>query len=193
MHGNRFARGSTGFTLLEILVALVLVGLLAGALVPSMVSQVAKGEVQRVVEDLNSAGNAAKLFRIEVNRWPKQLTDLTKKPTTADQDVLGDNYPDRLLQRWDGPYLDQVQDSVITALGGKITNRTDGTFTSVSWGGSEYFTVTISGLTRPDVKRISEAVDGDTVVDNTTNPDANGRVRWDGTSGLLIYLHAPIK
>jgi type II secretion system protein G len=188
---NGYMGGRGGFTLLEILVAMVLIGVLVGALVPSVMSQLGKGEVSRVVEDLDAVGEATKLFRTDVQRWPQSASQLVTEPSSGDADLYRKTIPDRLISRWGGPYLDQGAlrgDSLNTALGGAVIAN----FDTLSWGGNRFLVVKVNEISVDDAKAISQVIDGDTLVRSATADD-NGRVRWKaGTSGstpdTLVYL-----
>src|SRR5687767_7213960 len=111
-----------GFTLLEILVALVLIGLLVGTLVPTVMSNVGRGELNRVHEDLEAINTAAKTFRVDVQRWPGDLEDVVVQPGAADSVLTGGVYPGGLLTKWAGPYLEigSVGTGIPTAMGGVV-------------------------------------------------------------------------
>jgi type II secretion system protein G len=180
-------RSTSGFTLLEILVALVLIGLLAGALVPTVVNQLGRGETNRLVEDLTAIEGASKSFRVDVQRWPGGLRNLVTQPSTSDVSLTGATYPSALISRWRGPYLERGSipgDTIVTAGGGVILP----TFTSVAWGGTNFFTVKVKGITQENARAARLVMDGDTAVAATS-----GRVRWKtggGSSPDTLIFHA---
>lgn len=191
-------RGTTrsGFTLLEILVALVLIGLLVATLVPAVLNQMGRGEVNRVVEDLSAVESASKTFRVDVNRWPGELEDLVIRPSSTATDVNGATYGG-LVARWAGPYLERGSldaGSVIeTSMGGQIQNA----FSKEPWGTTNlasFFVVSVDGLTEENIKSISFAVDGDST-NLVKTSDSAGRVRIDGTTPnfTLLYFAAPVR
>lgn len=180
-----------GFTLMEILVALVLIGLLVGALTPTVVNQLGRGEVTRVVDDLGTISTAAQTFRVDVNRHPGDLDDLATSLTEAgNRDVTGSAYPAGLAARWAGPYLEagglRSDSTLHTGLGGAIMNG----FGTTDWNGQAYLTVLVSGIARPDAEAISLALDGEADVSPTS--DAAGQVRWTADE-TLIYLAVPVR
>ena len=185
------ARSRTGFTLLEILVALALIGLLAGALVPTVLNQLGKGESNRFVEDLRSVGEATKSFRADVSRWPSSVTQLVQTPATGQLDLNGQTLPAAGLSRWTGPYLErsslQTGGNLATAAGGVI----QGGFRVIPWSGTSYLGIRVAGVTQTQARAVSLVVDGDTVVGNSTARDTTSAVRW--LSGdTLVYLVAPV-
>jgi general secretion pathway protein G len=178
-----------GFSLLEILVALVLIGLLVGALVPTVLSQLGKGEVNRVVEDLQSVETAAKTFRVDVSRWPADLEDLSNAISSTDSDINGDDYRQGHLGRWAGPYLEGVViavegDTLGTAAGAFIQDA----FEIETLNSQDYLTITVTGLTEAMIADVSEVIDGNEVV---AFDDTGGQIRASST--ILYYLATPIK
>src|SRR5205085_4242398 len=85
---------SKGFTLLELLVVIVIIGLLAGYVAPRYFSQVGRSEVQVARAQIDSLEKALDQFRLDVRRYPSAeegLDALVAKPVGADS--------------WQGPYL----------------------------------------------------------------------------------------
>ena len=90
----RLNEKDSGFTLLELLVVLVIIGLLTTIVGPQVMKMLgnAKGDVARV--QLENIGIALDLFNLDVGRYPNQeegLKILIEKPGA--------------LERWNGPYL----------------------------------------------------------------------------------------
>lgn len=87
-------RARTGFTLLELLVVMVIIGLLAGYVAPRYFSQVGKSEVKVTQAQINAFEKALDTYRLDVGRYPSTeqgLAALVTKP---------ENEP-----KWNGPYL----------------------------------------------------------------------------------------
>jgi general secretion pathway protein G len=85
---------SKGFTLLELLVVMVIIGLLVGYVGPMYFKQVGKSEIKITRAQIDSFGKALEQYRLDTGRYPtteQGLKALTIKPS------------DEL--RWDGPYL----------------------------------------------------------------------------------------
>jgi general secretion pathway protein G len=86
-----------GFTLLELLVVIVIIGLLAGYVAPRYFSQVGKSEIQVAKAQIDSIEKALDQFRLDMRRYPSAeegLQALVVKPAAA-----GD---------WRGPYLQKA-------------------------------------------------------------------------------------
>ena len=85
---------SRGFTLLEVLVVLVILGLLTAYVAPKYFAQVGKSEVKAARAQIDSLEKALDQYRIDIGHYPSNeqgLAALVTKP--------GDE------PRWDGPYL----------------------------------------------------------------------------------------
>lgn len=83
-----------GFTLLELLVVIVIIGLLAGYVAPRYFGQVGKSEVNVARAQIESFSKALSQYRLDVGRYPSTeqgLGALVTKPA---------NEP-----KWQGPYL----------------------------------------------------------------------------------------
>lgn len=83
-----------GFTLLELLVVIVIIGLLAGYVAPRYFSQVGRSEIQVARSQIDSLEKALDQFRLDMRRYPSPeegLDALVAKPASA--------------ANWNGPYL----------------------------------------------------------------------------------------
>lgn len=59
-----------GFTLLELLVVLVIIGLLAGYVGPRFFSQIGKSEVKAAAAQIDALGKALDQYRLDTGRYP---------------------------------------------------------------------------------------------------------------------------
>lgn len=87
-------RKSAGFTLLELLVVMVIIGLLVGYVGPKYFAQVGKSEVKSTRAQINALEKALDQYRLDTGHYPtteQGLAALFAKPSSE--------------TRWDGPYL----------------------------------------------------------------------------------------
>ena len=85
---------SRGFTLLELLVVMVIIGLLVGYVGPRYFSQIGKSEIKAARAQIDAFEKSVELYRIDTGHFPtteQGLTALFVKPA---------NEP-----KWHGPYL----------------------------------------------------------------------------------------
>lgn len=83
-----------GFTLLELLVVMVIIGLLVGYVGPKYFSQVGKSEIKAARSQIDALEKALDQYRLDTGHYPSTaqgLAALNTKPSGA--------------TRWDGPYL----------------------------------------------------------------------------------------
>lgn len=88
-----------GFTLLEMIVVLVIIGLLAGLVGPSLFRQADRAKVQTAETQIKMIRGALHAYRLDMGRFPGQnegLEALNAAPSDAKQ-----------AQFWKGPYLDE--------------------------------------------------------------------------------------
>ena len=79
-------RGQRGFTLLEIMVVVVILGILAALVVPKIISRPDEARVIAAKQDIASLMQAFKLYRLDNQRYPtteQGLQALLTKPTAA--------------------------------------------------------------------------------------------------------------
>ena len=89
----RPARGQ-GFTLLELLVVMVIIGLLAGFVAPRYFAQVGKSQVKAARAQLDALDKALEQYRLDVGHLP-----------TTEQGLAALNAAPPNEPGWSGPYL----------------------------------------------------------------------------------------
>jgi general secretion pathway protein G len=90
--------GAQGFTLLEMIVVLVIIGLIMGLIGPRLFGQADKAKVQAAETQVRMLKGALETMRLDIGRFPNEqegLALLVTKPADP-----------ALAQRWSGPYLD---------------------------------------------------------------------------------------
>ena len=63
-------REACGFTLLELLVVILIIGLLTGIVAPRFMGQVARSEITTAKAQIDSFDKALQAFRIDMGRYP---------------------------------------------------------------------------------------------------------------------------
>lgn len=84
----------SGFTLLEMMVVIVILGLLASLTIPSLMSNKDKADHQKVVSDITTLENALDMYKLDNGSYPtteQGISALELKPT---QSPLPRNYRD---------------------------------------------------------------------------------------------------
>jgi general secretion pathway protein G len=87
---------SRGFTLIEILIVVIIIGLLASLVGPALFKKVGASRQKTAMAQISMLETALKTFRLDVGRYPtteEGLKALVVKPEG--------------LRAWDGPYLEK--------------------------------------------------------------------------------------
>ncbi len=87
-------RGEAGFTLVEILVVITIIGLIMGLVGPRVLNYLSESKVKTAVIQIQSLSSALDLYFLDVGRYPttaQGLAALVQKPAAA--------------SAWNGPYL----------------------------------------------------------------------------------------
>lgn len=93
-HCRLKVRGARGFTLLELLVVMVIIGLLAGYVAPKYFSQIGKSEIKAARAQIDALEKALDQYRLDTGRYPtteQGLGALVMRPSDE--------------PKWQGPYL----------------------------------------------------------------------------------------
>ena len=101
--------GQSGFTLLEVLVVIAILGLLIGLVAPAVLRQLSGARVSVAKQSIESLGAVLDLYRLDAGSYPtteQGLQALVSQPTGGSgwngPYVKGDKLP---LDAWNHPYL----------------------------------------------------------------------------------------
>jgi general secretion pathway protein G len=101
-------RLSAGFTLIELMVVLVIIGVLAALIVPNVLERADDARATAAKTDVNNLMQALKLYRLDNQRYPaaeQGLQALLVKPTTGPIPSNWKSYLDKLPNDpWGRPY-----------------------------------------------------------------------------------------
>ncbi len=84
-------RLSRGFTLLELMVVVVILGILLGVVAYNVQGKDDKAKVTAARASMRSVENAIEMYKLDVGKYPDKMDDLITQPSDA--------------RNWDGPYL----------------------------------------------------------------------------------------
>ena len=139
---RRIAQASAGFTLLELLIVLVIIGLLAGLVGPRLLERLDSSKVTTTETQIRELRTALDTLRLDLGRYPttdEGLALLTNAPTDPE-----------LRARWRGPYLEDA-----------LPND--------AWG--HPFNYSYLGNGNPPYSLYSYGADGKPSADGTTNKE----------------------
>lgn len=84
-------RGAQAFTLIELLLVLVILGILAAIVVPKFAGRTEQARVAAAQTQIAQFGTVIDAFEVDTGHYPKSLNELLAAPADA--------------QNWHGPYL----------------------------------------------------------------------------------------
>ena len=123
-------RKSKGFTLVELLIVVIIIGILAGMMMLSTGSATAKAEAAKIVANMRNMKSAAVMVYADSNEWPTAIASLDEY---IDQKLEGTNY----TLESDGAYIKfdvkKVDDKVQESLG-KLASTGVALYTSAKSG-----------------------------------------------------------
>ena len=83
-----------GFTLIEILLVVIIIGILAGLAIPRFAGRTRDAEVAAARTDVDRISTAISLYELDNGEYPRALQDLVQEPAHA--------------RNWRGPYFERA-------------------------------------------------------------------------------------
>lgn len=108
------ARKDAGFSLLEVMVVLIIIGLVATIATPQLMDYLDRAKVETAKTQIRSLETVLELYRLDMGRFPSEqhgLEALMRAPDGAD--AWQGPYlksADSLIDPWDAPYLYDVSE-----------------------------------------------------------------------------------
>ena len=166
----------SGFTLPEVLVTVAIVAVLAAIVVPTVTSQLGKGDAPALTSSIGSLRTSVTAFVSDVKKFPRRLSHLSNAVSAGDS-ALGLATYGSGASKWKGPYASYNLTSGDSISLGMSLKAFD-SLTAVS----SQIQMDLTGVTsHAEMSRI------DTLIDNATGPTA-GSLRWTNTSGVASAL-----
>jgi len=98
VRGKSLLQSRYGFTMIELMVVMIILGLLAALVAPRMFGKLGKAKTNAAYTQIELFGTALDSFRLDVGRYPTSpegLEALVNPPSGADE--------------WNGPYLKKLE------------------------------------------------------------------------------------
>jgi general secretion pathway protein G len=104
----RIRQQSSGFTLIEVMVVVVILGILASIIVPKIMDKPAEARIVKAKQDIRAIQSALEMYKLDNFVYPttdQGLAALVTKPTTDPVPPHWKQYLDRLpIDPWEHPY-----------------------------------------------------------------------------------------
>lgn len=199
-----------GFTLTEVLVTTVVIGVLAATMLPALMRQTNAADPARLASELGSIKTGIEVFGQNVRPlFPGDLDDLVNTPTAADAHINGvaGSYSASAISKWKGPYVAQSisPDPGVMAAGANTPWRAGGNgfyvgdlsicniavttalCPAASGGPTDFVTVEMSGMSTTEISELDLMIDG-----TPGDLDTEGLLRGNA-SGTAIFYAVPFQ
>lgn len=100
---NRLAPRARGFSLMELMVVIAILGILSTIVVKNVIPMIGKGKAGAAKASVQTIKEAVTLYMLNNNRLPDSLETLTQPDPNNDNEPYIDN-AEGLIDPWDNPY-----------------------------------------------------------------------------------------
>lgn len=179
-------RRRSGLTLIEVVVAVLIILVLTAALTPSLIGVLDRERVDDAKETLDALSAAMTKMRNDNQDWPSRLSHLTTPITATDRNICGANYSSGKVSNWAGPYLSRVVPTTGFPIG--IGTVRDSLVREMISGADSYVKVQVDSVKAEDASELDRLYDDD--------GSAAGTVRWGPTSAtgqVTLFFLRPIR
>jgi prepilin-type N-terminal cleavage/methylation domain-containing protein len=166
-----------GFTLPEVLVTVAIVSVLAAIVVPTVTSQIGKGDDTQMQTSIANVRTGVTAFVSDTRRFPRRVSHLYNA-ITGQNDLFGTAYG-TIATRWKGPYVSGAMplgDSLPMGLAFMRDSLVDSNLVA---GTSGFMIASLSGVTAQ-----AAAARLDTLIDAGNGSDA-GILQWTPAAGAI--------
>jgi prepilin-type N-terminal cleavage/methylation domain-containing protein len=181
---KRARRRLYGFTLLEVVVALLVIAMLAAAIYPTALGQIRSSQASALASQLDNLREAIVDFRENVTHYPQTLTQLTTSPLSGN-DICNNPIANPAL--WRGPYMAAniigsfpVGDATVQ---NTLVRNPPGQFPT----GSGFIQINVTAVDTLVAASLERQFDG-----NALNY-ATGTILWQPVTGGTLVFQIPIK
>jgi general secretion pathway protein G len=91
-------RKDRGFTLVELMLVVIIIGVLAAMVVPRLAGRTEMAKVARAKSDIASIGLALDLYELDTGQYPDSLEELVARDAPS-------RLSEEARSKWNGPYL----------------------------------------------------------------------------------------
>lgn len=117
---NYISRNNNGFTLVEVMVVVIILGILAAVVVPSLMDKPCKARIAAAKQDIQAIESALEMYKLDNFTYPTSdqgLQALVTKPSGSPEPKNWQRYLKRLLKDpWGNAYQYLVADNEIVLL-----------------------------------------------------------------------------
>jgi prepilin-type N-terminal cleavage/methylation domain-containing protein len=189
----------SGFTMMEIVVALTIMAIMVAVIVPSLKARIDQAGIATLQTTLDNVLEGIRNYKTNVTRYPQRLQQLSIAPNSlVPSDLCGTSIisgTPALSTNWRGPYISMQIDTTTSgsstprglSIGDYVANDllVRSPTTSTTPGRVD---VLVPSVIQADWLSLNDAVDGTSVPPLAANgDDTSGTVHWSSTSHNLYY------